>query len=309
MELFPCHESGVHPRSDGPPKNTQASEVQLALARNADFIHKKLKASNPRPMNINEWSKLKHHYNKSPASRLPVYECASESEGSANEGEDKEDGGMDIESSGRAPSGRIASSVPGHSRDFTRDMSLFGPPHDEIEELEMALDAFELPEDTTEKMTIKHQPTLSASFQYRCPFNSPAAEQDKASSYQCNFKIDLIRLPQQQVASLPRELRGPIETSKTKLDNPILSVLLAVLLDPHIMQHLKRRSGIDGIPGLYEVDVPIHPAAAHLVAQSAAIREVPSFCEYFDALTRFNRSKIRPAIKSCSVPVDCRVWE
>ncbi|KAG9044642.1 hypothetical protein FS837_007779 [Tulasnella sp. UAMH 9824] len=273
MEMFPHHESGVHPISDGPPKNTQAPEVRLALARNADFIHKKLKTANPRPMNINEWTKLKLTYKKSLMSLEPVYGGASESEeegASGNEGD--EDEVMDIGPGVRTPSRRIASSVRGRSRDFSRDTSLFGPPHDEdIEELGVALDAVELPRDTTKKLTIRHRPSLSASFQYHCPFNSPVAEQSEASSHQCTFKVDLLRLTQQQIGSLPQDLRGLVETSKTKLSNPSLSVLLAVLLDPHIIQHLRRQSGINQAFGLYEVEVPIHPAAAHLVAQSAGI--------------------------------------
>ncbi|KAG8894432.1 hypothetical protein FRC00_008970, partial [Tulasnella sp. 408] len=245
MEMFPHHQSGVHPISDGPPKNTQAPEVRLALARNADFIHKKLKTANPRPMNINEWTKLKLTYKKSLTSLEPVYDGASESEeGSASGDEGEEDEVMDIGPSVRTPSRHIA--LRGRSRDFSREMSLFGPPHDDnIEELEVALDAVQLPRDTTKKMTIRHRPTLSASFQYHCPFNSPVADQSEASSHQCNFKIDLIRLTQQQISSLPQELRGLVDTSKTKLGNPNLSALLAALLDPHITQHLKRQSGIN----------------------------------------------------------------
>ncbi|KIO30827.1 hypothetical protein M407DRAFT_146067 [Tulasnella calospora MUT 4182] len=102
MEMFPRHQSGVHPISDGPPKNTQASEVRLALARNADFIHRKLKTANPRPMNINEWSKFKLTYKRSPVSLEPVYDCASESEEEGvSRAEDKENEGMEIDPSVR----------------------------------------------------------------------------------------------------------------------------------------------------------------------------------------------------------------
>ncbi|KAG8951966.1 hypothetical protein FRC04_005299 [Tulasnella sp. 424] len=275
MEMFPRQESGVHPISDGPPKNTQASEVHLALARNADFIHKKLKATNPRPMNIGEWTKLKLAYQKSSASRQPVYDGASESEEeSFSNVEDKDDEDMNFEPTFQTAPRRMTNESRNPSIGVIHDMDPFAAPQDEeIDELKTALDALELPPDVAKRLqTIKHRPTLSPNFQYHCPFNSLVAGEGSAPAYQCVFKVDLVRLTQEQLISLPQELRSSAESLKPKFDSPTLSVLLAVLLDSHITQHLKQRSGIQQASGLYEVEVPIRPAAAHLVAQSANIR-------------------------------------
>ncbi|KAG8987301.1 hypothetical protein FRB90_003420, partial [Tulasnella sp. 427] len=280
-ELFPFHESGVHPASKGNPKSTQLGEVHIALARNADFIYKKLKVARASTMSLSEWEKHKELYDRSSVSREPFYEAASESESEEeifSDEEDKDDNyGMDFEPMPPVLANRGAESLRREpSRELTRDASVAGGLYEEASEVLNfpSVDA-ELSLGTEKKSTIKYRPILRPNFQWNCPFNSLVAAPDEAHKYQCVWKINLLKLTREQVTSISRELRELVDTPMKNLNNPSLSVLLAALLDPHLVKHSKRRSGMKSIAGVYQVEVPIDPSAADWVARASNINMLP----------------------------------